>query len=108
MAGKRKKVKIDEEQIKTLCEFGLDLNELASVSGVSVSTLKRHYDQIIKEGRDKLHYSLKRKQIEIAMGGSVPMLIWLGKQLLGQADKIENSDTTDYSDLMAKVSTLMK
>ena len=33
--------------------------------------------------------SLRRKQFEVAMNGNVAMLIWLGKQYLGQADKIE-------------------
>ncbi len=33
--------------------------------------------------------SLKRKQWEMAMGGNITMLIWLGKQNLGQTDKVE-------------------
>lgn len=35
--------------------------------------------------------SLRRKQFEVANGGSVPMLIWLGKQYLNQKDKSEVS-----------------
>lgn len=33
--------------------------------------------------------SLKRKQYDVAMDGSVPLLIWLGKQYLGQKDNHE-------------------
>lgn len=33
--------------------------------------------------------SLKRKQWEMAMNGNITMLIWLGKQNLGQTDKVE-------------------
>ena len=44
--------------------------------------------------------SLRRKQKEVAMNGSVPMLIWLGKQHLGQRDNPEDSldqeDTEQY------------
>ena len=36
--------------------------------------------------------SIKRKQFELAMQGNVQMLIWLGKQHLGQKDKpVDNS-----------------
>ncbi len=34
---------------------------------------------------------LKRKQIDVALQGNVVMLIWLGKQYLGQAEKTEES-----------------
>jgi hypothetical protein len=37
--------------------------------------------------------SLRRKQLQVAMSGSVPMLIWLGKQLLGQTDRQETRIT---------------
>jgi hypothetical protein len=33
--------------------------------------------------------SLRRQQVKLAMADSVPMCIWLGKQLLGQSDKQE-------------------
>ena len=33
--------------------------------------------------------ALREKQIEMAMQGNVQMLIWLGKQYLGQLDKQE-------------------
>jgi len=36
-----------------------------------------------------LQMSLRRKQIEVALKGNVSMLIWLGKQMLGQMDKQE-------------------
>ena len=32
---------------------------------------------------------MRRKQFEVANNGSVPMLIWLGKQYLDQKDKQE-------------------
>lgn len=36
--------------------------------------------------------NLFAKQYEIAMEGNVTLLIWLGKQYLGQTDKIDNED----------------
>ena len=37
--------------------------------------------------------SLRRKQLDVALGGNIVMLIWLGKQLLGQKDKQEIEQT---------------
>ena len=34
--------------------------------------------------------SLRRKQYEVAMSGNTSMLIWLGKNILGQRDHVEN------------------
>ena len=39
--------------------------------------------------KEPVRIKLKQKQIEIAMGGNVTMLIWLGKQYLGQSEKTE-------------------
>ena len=40
----------------------------------------------IEKGRHAGNMSLRRKQFEQAMGGNTTMLIWLGKQRLGQRD----------------------
>jgi hypothetical protein len=41
------------------------------------------------KGRNNLRASLRRWQLESAKKGNVAMLIWLGKQILQQTDKIE-------------------
>ena len=46
--------------------------------------------------------SLKRKQFTTAMKGSVPMLIWLGKNRLGQKDVSET--THNIGDPLLKMS----
>ena len=40
---------------------------------------------------DKEKIELRQKQWELAMMGNVQMLIWLGKQYLGQSDKVDNN-----------------
>lgn len=77
---------LDEEQIYKLALIGCTHQEIATWFGVSVDTLARRYQTIIKEGHESMKQSLKRKQIEVALGGNVVMLIWLGKQLLGQKE----------------------
>jgi len=51
---------------------------------------------VINEGRANLKTSILRKQYEVGItDGNVTMLIWMGKQHLGQADKnaVEINDT---------------
>jgi hypothetical protein len=40
----------------------------------------------------KVRTNLASKQYQVAMSGNVSMLIWLGKQWLGQKDKHEISE----------------
>jgi hypothetical protein len=42
-----------------------------------------------------LNASLKRKQFQVAMRGNPALLIWLGKQYLGQSDKLEGPGAGD-------------
>ena len=44
---------------------------------------------------------LKMKQFEIAMTGDKTMLVWLGKQRLDQAEKVNNDHTTKGDKLPA-------
>jgi hypothetical protein len=36
-----------------------------------------------------MRINLLKKQYDVAMAGNVSMLIWLGKNILGQSDKVE-------------------
>lgn len=47
---------------------------------------------------------LAGKQYEVAMKGSIPMLIWLGKQNLGQSEKVESKIDATVSDVTYKAS----
>lgn len=85
----RPKLKIDPEQVRKLAAIQCSLEEMASILGCSHDTLERRFASVIKDGRNNGKMSLKRKQYEVAMTGNVGMLIWLGKQYLGQSDKSE-------------------
>lgn len=90
MAG-RKKIKIDWDTVERLASIGCTQGEIANVLGVSVDTLQRRkeYAAVYKRGFDKGKMSLRRAQYKKAMDGNTTMLIWLGKQFLGQTDKQE-------------------
>lgn len=86
------------EQLKKLASIFCSMEEIASIAGVSKSALEKNktYYAAIKEGREHGRCSLRKKQFEVALGGNVGMLIWLGKQYLEQSDKLEQkSEVTE-------------
>lgn len=87
----RKKVKIDYDTVKNLAKICCTQEEIASVMGCSVKTLQRRkqFNKAYQDGLNEARASLRRLQWKKALEGSVPMQIFLGKNLLGQRDKIE-------------------
>lgn len=88
---KKNKIVSETERIEKLASCGLNNKEIADALGYDDSTLKLHFENNLTKGRANLKEKLKRKQISVALQGNVVMLIWLGKQYLGQADKTEES-----------------
>ena len=88
----RPKIKIDEKVLENLAGILCTNEEIASFFNCSSDTLTRNFAESIKKGRDKGKISIRRLQYEKAQTGNTTMLIWLGKQLLGQKDKIETSE----------------
>ena len=88
----KKKIELTEEQkIEKFASYGLTNKEIAEALGYSENTLQRNFDIFLTKGRANLKMKLKRKQVAVALQGNVVMLIWLGKQYLGQAEKTEES-----------------
>ena len=88
---------IDKEKLKQLAAIGLSSAEMAAVLDCSKDTLERRYKTVIETGRHMRNASLRRKQYEVATGGNATMLIWLGKQFLGQKDQVEHSGEIEHS-----------
>ena len=102
----RPRIEIDFEMLEKLCELHCTRDEICNFLKVNDETLSA---RISEQGYDsfstyyKKHLgggkiSLRRLQWKAANEGSVPMLIWLGKQVLGQKDKIEQ-DIKDVTPL---------
>jgi len=83
----RPRLTIDPDKVRLLAMVHCTDEEIAAQLNCSVDTLKRRYADVIKTGKRAGNTSLRRKQMEVAMSGNVAMLIWLGKQLLGQRDE---------------------
>ena len=85
--GRPKKYTLDTKQVEQLAGFGCTDTEIASFFNISRTTLERNYEQYMTKGRESGKIRLRQYQWASAKKGNVAMLIWLGKQLLGQSDK---------------------
>ena len=84
-----KKYKLPTEKVEQLASFGCTNREIASYFECSESLLSKSYSSFITKGRDKGKIRLRQLQYKAAERGNTSMLIWLGKQILGQTDKQE-------------------
>ena len=87
--GRPKKYKLDTKQVEQLAEYGCTDTEIASFFDIPRTTLERNYEHYITKGRESGKIRLRQYQWSAAKKGNVAMLIWLGKQILGQTDKQE-------------------
>lgn len=85
--------------IRQLASIQCTDEEIAAAVGCSQDTLARgrkrdaDLDEAILTGRANGRMSLRRAQYKRAMGGNAAMLIWLGKQVLGQKDNVDISSS---------------
>ncbi len=80
---------ITQDGICDILSAGGDLVSKSTVQRI----VKEHYDCTFDQFREQKQSGMKAKlalkQIDVALKGSIPMLIFLGKQYLGQSDKQE-------------------
>ena len=103
--------KIDFTKLNSMCAIHCTGEECAAILGMDYDTLNRRLKQEghggftdyfrIKGTNGKM--SLRRKQFELAMTGNPTMLIWLGKQWLGQDDKMEQKPNDTLSESISKL-----
>jgi hypothetical protein len=107
MAGGRPKKEIDYKLVKELSDIQCTQEEIAGVLNISVRTLQRddEFCRIYKNGMLNGKMSLRRMQWEAAQAGNTTMLVWLGKQYLGQREKHEvetNIKSNQFIDSLSK------
>ena len=89
--GNRKRVVVPED-VYNLASIGCNDREIARWFDIDENTLRYNFSDIMEKGREDLKHSLRRAQIKVALSGNATMLIWLGKNILGQVDSPLNSD----------------
>ena len=86
-------IQIDLETIEKLAQLGCTQHEVAHFLGVVPATLESRLQRpefraAWDRGQAHLKVSLRRNQVKLADAGNPTMLIWLGKQLLEQSDRV--------------------
>ena len=84
---------INEEHVEDLARRCWTNVEIASHFGCNESTIRRRFAEAANRGRRDGQARLREKQMEVAHSGNPTMLVWMGKQILGQSDK-QTVDTT--------------
>lgn len=89
----RPKLVIDVKQVETAASIGCTQEEIGYIVGCSVRTLQTRRDlhEAYDRGMARMRTSLRRMQWKKACEGNVTMMIWLGKQVLGQKDRVEET-----------------
>lgn len=82
----RPKAAISAKKVENLAAQGAKVTEIADLFGVDRNTIHRSFEAELTKGKARLRESLRRQQIKAANRGNATMLIWLGKQYLGQSD----------------------
>lgn len=108
----RPNVVIDYETVEKLAGIMCTQEEISSYLGISVRALQndKEFMRVYKKAIDTGKMSLRRSQMTLATGGNTTMAIWLGKQYLGQTDKLEtkNENTETSESVFNKLSKALK
>lgn len=89
----RPKLEIDLRAVEKAAAIGCTQEEIGFLVGCSDRTLQKREDcrEAIARGSASMKTSLRRLQWKKASEGNVAMLIWLGKQILGQKERVEET-----------------
>lgn len=90
--GLRRKI-VTPRDVYQLAEIGCTDREIARWFDIDENTLRYNFSDILEKGRDSIKHSLRRAQLKLALSGNAVMLIWLGKNLLGQSDTPQETDS---------------
>ena len=87
---------LDLEDLKRIARTGATHGEMAARLRMSEDTLQRRLqDQevcaLVDEAQAEVKISLRAKQVQLALAGDRTMLVWLGKQWLGQKDRLDHA-----------------
>lgn len=82
----RNKTVIPEEQVMELAKLHCTNKEMADFFDVPLSTFTDNFRDIITKGRLDTKQRLRAAQLKLALNGDRTLLIWLGKNILGQSE----------------------
>ena len=87
-----KKYNIDTEEVYKLASYGCSNVEIADFYGCDESLIRKSYSEYTRKGRASGKTRLRQLQWDSAEAGNVTMQIFLGKNILGQQDRLEQTE----------------
>lgn len=102
----RPKIEVDRDEVEKLCHMQCTAIEIAGFFDMSVDTLDlrckewgfNNFTDFFKRYSQGGKISLRRSQFSVAEKGNVTMLIWLGKQYLGQKERFDLFEDERYEE----------
>lgn len=88
---------IDYDEVYKLAAIQCTDAEIAEWIGIGEEGFRKRKQSdedlvgVLKKGREKGKASLRRMQYQLAEKGNATMLIWLGKNVLSQSDKMDQT-----------------
>ncbi len=86
-----KKYQISNEEVLKLASYGCTNTEIADFYGCDESLIRKGYSEYLLKGRSNGKIRLRKLQWQSAENGNVTMQIFLGKNMLGQKDRLEEN-----------------
>jgi hypothetical protein len=83
---------VPPDEVYKLATMGCPDLEIAEWFGIDDQTLRYNFKQYLAKARSHLKQRLRQAQIRTALDGNATLLIWLGKNMLGQSDNPLNSE----------------
>ena len=90
----RQKVVIPEEEVAQLSQYHCTNKEMADFYGVPLQTFMDNFRDIIDKNRIVTKQRLRKTQLDLALKGDKTMLIWLGRNILGQTENPVSSENS--------------
>lgn len=89
----RNNIPVPPDEVELMAKIGSTDREIAEHFGINDQTLRRVFVDFLAKGRSELKQRLRQAQLRVAFEGNPTMLIFLGKNILGQADAPMASDS---------------
>ena len=82
----RNNIPVPPDEVELMAKIGCTDSEIADHFNIKDDTLRRNFADNITKGRSELKQRLRKAQLKVAFEGNATMLIWLGKNILGQQE----------------------
>ena len=94
-----------QREIEVLASKFCTVREIINCLDLKIKdeTFQHHYGEIYQKGREQGKKKLRLLQLEVAEKGNVTMLIWLGKQWLGQREPEKVEPEQDSNSLTINI-----